>query len=131
VRRGRGRAGRGTRAPAGAIAAAWTAPIVIPFVLGTEPRSYESAEIALAGWALNPETQRAPAAVLVVAGGTVLDRVALDDGPRRGDARPVWTYRFNAFRLPRDATTIEAFAVLDGGRIARLDGARPIGRVGR
>lgn len=119
-----------TREPAGAIASAWIAPIVIPFVLGTEPRTYESVEIVLAGWARNPETQQAPAAVLVVAGGTVLDRVVVDDARRQGEERPPWTYRFNAFRLPKDATVIEAFAVLDGGRIARLAGARPIERVG-
>lgn len=109
-----------TPQPAGAIAVARARPI-LGFV-GAEKR-YASTEIELAGWAMDPMTRKPASSVLVVAHDQVLDRVSVEAG---GSERAVWSYRFHGFRLPKAARTIEAYAVLDGGRIVRLQGTPPV-----
>jgi hypothetical protein len=117
----------GMREPVGRIGGGRARLIIVRFVVGTV-REYHSLEITLAGWARDPTTGRPARSVLIVADGVVLDEIPVtDDTARAGPADPpIWTYRFNAFRLTPGAKIVEAYAVLDGRRIARLDGAWPL-----
>lgn len=117
--------------PVGALAAGRIRLVVTQFA-GTQ-HEYRSVEITVAGWARDPATGRPPGSVLVSADGVVLDEVSMTaDATRIGSPeRPVWTYRFSAFRLPPGAKALQAWAVLDGRRIARLEGERPLDSIPR
>ncbi|MBI2217419.1 MAG: hypothetical protein HYU51_08985 [Candidatus Rokubacteria bacterium] len=114
--------------PAGAITAAWHRPISVRAFGGSQ--TYRSTEFWLAGWAEDPATRGFPTAVLVAADGVVLGQapIAEDAQPAAVEPRHAgWAFRFSAFRLPPGARTLDAYAVLDGGRIARLAGSRRLG----
>jgi hypothetical protein len=112
-----------TRTPAGEIRGALLGLNVVRFVSGSL-HEYRSLELTIGGWARDPSTGRPPGALLFAADGVVIDQVPMPPSP--DGAEPLWTYRFSAFRLPANAKQLDAYAVLDGGRIARLAGARPL-----
>lgn len=102
-----------------------------PFTLPMLGVVYREVEVTVYGWAMDPITRRAATAVLIVVDGVVVERVPT--GNQRDDvARAAgealrsagWSARFTAFRLPPHPTTLDAYAVLDDGRIARLAGSR-------
>jgi hypothetical protein len=91
-------------------------------------------EVVVSGWGMDPGSGSAAPAILIVADGTVLGRVR----PREARADVAtqlgadgllhsgWTFRFGAFRLGPGSHTVEAYALIDRERIARLGGARTI-----
>ena len=113
--------------PPGGIDGAWVRVVVVRFVVGPFPE-YRATELSLTGWAKDPATGRAPQALVFVVDGVVLEEVPLTSAAEGGD-RPRWEYRINAFRLPRGGQTLEAYAVLEGRRIAKL-GVAPVGNLG-
>ena len=113
--------------PAGAIDRAWVSVAVVRFLAGAVGE-YRATELSLAGWAKDPGTGRAPRALLFVVDGIVLEEVPLAGAAVDPDS-PRWEYRFNVFRLPRGSQTVEAYAVLENRRIAKL-GVAPVANLG-
>lgn len=74
--------------------------------------AYHAREVIVSGRATDPGTGRPARGVLVTVDGQVAGRTRPDDDR--------WTFRFGAFRLEPGPHSIEAYAVLDDGRIARL-----------
>jgi len=98
-------------------------------VLGTPPTE----EIRVAGWAIDPVARRPAQGVLLLVDGRLMGRAT--PGLRRPDVgrfhgRAVrdsgWELRFGRFRLPPGPHRLEAYAVLAGRRVVRLQRTRQI-----
>ena len=83
--------------------------------------------MTIGGWARDPSTGKLPATLLIAADGVVLEQIPISQD--RGSTEPLWSYRFSAFRLPPGAKALDAYAVLDGRRIVKLEGTRPLGQL--
>jgi hypothetical protein len=112
-----------TPQPVGQIRGARLGINVVRFVVGTL-REYRSLEMVIGGWARDPSTGKPPSALMIAADGVVLDQIPMS--PDADSGEPLWSYRFSAFRLPPGAKTLDAYAVLDGRRIVKLEGTRPL-----
>lgn len=97
--------------------------------IGTSPTD----DIQVAGWAVDPITDRPAERVLVAVDGAVLGHTV--PGKMRRDVatahgrwgnRSGWEVRFGRFRLAAGAQLVEAYAVVGDGRIVRLQGTKTV-----
>ena len=97
----------------------------------TVTQSLDVEQVAVHGWAADPMRRRPPATVLIAVDGDVIGRTA--PAFRRRDVATAlgrafrqsgWRFLTPAFQFGAGSHLIEAYAVVDDNRLARLDGAR-------
>lgn len=91
-------------------------------------------EFVVSGWGMDPASGTAAPAILIVVEGNVLGRART--GEHRADVAKQlradallhsgWSFRFGAFRVGSGFHVLEAYALLDRDRIAKLGGGRVI-----